>query len=93
MQENKNKDIWEKEFDKLFHGNIWIHPFEENGSLPPRLVLPAIKKFIKDDFIPKSELKEVLEEIRNKKFPIGERKWCIECATRIKKDIKDKFNL
>ncbi len=34
---------------------------------------------------------EVLESLKNtkdKKFPIGERKWCIECSERIYKEVK-----
>lgn len=27
--------------------------------------------------------KEIVREIRNKKFPIGEREWCKECGDRI----------
>jgi len=47
-----------------------------------------------DEVIPKllsSQLKEVLGVIESKriqKFPRGERKWCIECADRITKDLK-----
>ena len=49
------------------------------------------KKYKFYDFWIKREKQEILEKIENivnKKFPRGERKWCIECAKRIKKDIK-----
>ena len=45
-----------------------------------------------------SYLSEVLEylqgEIENvagKKFPLGERKWCVECAQRIRKELNNKI--
>jgi len=45
-----------------------------------------------------SYLSEVLEylqgEVKNvagKKFPLGERKWCVECAQRIRKELNNKI--
>lgn len=29
----------------------------------------------------------IVKSVENKKFPRGERKWCVECARRIRKDI------
>lgn len=33
------------------------------------------------------EFRKMVEEVEHKKFPQGERKWCIECVKRIKKHI------
>lgn len=33
--------------------------------------------------------KEIVKKIKAKKFPRGERKWCIDCANNICKFIKD----
>ena len=35
----------------------------------------------------KEEIIKMIWEVENKKFPRGERKWCIECAKRIKREI------
>ena len=48
--------------------------------------------------IHKSELNSLLDkiekeilEVKNKKFPRGERRWCVECATRIRKELRTKL--
>jgi aspartate oxidase len=33
------------------------------------------------------KLKKKIKQLPNKKFPIGKRKWCIECAERIAKSL------
>lgn len=35
----------------------------------------------------KEDIKGILRKIIKKEFPKGKRKWCFECAKRIKKDI------
>ena len=51
-----------------------------------------IESFIKSS--QENLIKEIIEEIielRNKKFPIGERQWCVECANRFYKEIINKL--
>ncbi|MCR4329599.1 MAG: hypothetical protein NUV65_03560 [Candidatus Roizmanbacteria bacterium] len=38
-----------------------------------------------------SEVEGWLVEIGTKKFPIGERSWCIECSSRITKELRAKL--
>lgn len=38
-----------------------------------------------------AEVEELLVEIKNRKFPRGERRWCIECASRISKELCTKL--
>ena len=45
-----------------------------------------IKQIVDDEL--KKQKKGIIREIRNRKFPRGEREWCIECANRIIKTIK-----
>lgn len=33
------------------------------------------------------DLEKILDQMVNKKFPVGKRKWCIECAKRIRKEV------
>ena len=35
----------------------------------------------------KEAVEEMMDEIVEKKFPIGERQWCVKCANRIKKQV------
>jgi len=49
--------------------------------------------FNSDDYISKKEVREMIEEIPDRKFPRGERKWCIECANRIRKDLLNKLTI
>lgn len=37
-----------------------------------------------------AEVESSLVEVVNKKFPRGERKWCIECADRITEELRAK---
>ena len=36
----------------------------------------------------RTEILKEIDDIVNKKFPIGERRWCIECARRIRTKLK-----
>ena len=69
----KKKQNWEKEFDKGINKILqeeFDKIFHETGK-----ELKAQNK----------ELREKIEGLDKVKFPRGERKWCIECAKRIKK--------
>jgi len=51
-----------------------------------------IKSFLKSS--QENLIKEIIEEIielRNKKFPRGERQWCVECANRFYKELINKL--
>ena len=76
----------EKGFERKWYG----------GGFSPVEHKFAEKEPIKSFF--HSYLSEVLEylkqgtnEIVNQKFPRGERKWCVECAQRIRKDLLNKI--
>ena len=73
---NKTKTFEEK-FDRWFIKK-WGYEFG------------GIRRTIKADFF-RQQIKEVIDEIIKKKFPIGKRKWCIECAEEITKKLEKKF--
>jgi len=80
----------EKEFDNRFSAEWW-KGFGTTDDIDKQGI-EAIKSFFS------SYLSEVLEylqgEVKNvagKKFPLGERKWCVECAQRIRKELNNKI--
>ena len=96
----------EKEFDKKFtllgvanraiacDEAIYLQNIEITGQ--KRWEHKGVEKKLKSFF--RSYLEEVLEylqgEVKNvagKKFPLGERKWCVECAQRIRKELNNKI--
>ena len=38
------------------------------------------------------KFKKTLKEIKDRKFPRGERQWCVECCQRITEQIKSNWN-
>ena len=96
---NKPKEIVEiKEDFKKIYGDYRI------STLPLWLEdREKVWKWITENFVPKSALQQaeargresVLKELKKtitQKFPRGERQWCIQCARRIYKSLKQKQN-
>jgi len=81
--QDKNKDIWEKQFDEKFR------------KYTDYRVIEGIKQFITDNFISKEELKEVLDFEKagfyNKEYKLEEK--FTNGYNQALSDIKDKYNL
>lgn len=70
--------------------NGLVRDLTKVGSIPKSEARRRIQEYAE------SVVRERLKKMVNIKFPRGERKWCVECAERIKKEIlaaKDKFNI
>ena len=68
-QENKTNE-WEKKFDEKFGLTLELNPNKTNkgDTISIKAVYPVMKEYIKQNFISKEALKEILEEIENLKF-------------------------
>ena len=70
------EEEWKKELLKMAMNGKW------------RFNIASLEDFISTLLSEqKKELRKEIEKIVNKKFPIGEREWCVDCGKRIYKDI------
>ena len=84
MKPKTIKTRFEKKFPQLFDGNDGRYGYDAE-------VTESVLAFIKAE-VSKAEKandkawRKRIEEIPRRKFPIGERQWCVKCARRIKSD-------
>ena len=78
-----------KKYNKLFirmPTSTRIHE-EWKDNVTPFKVRQFIQKSLEDQ---RKELIREVGKLRFRKFPIGERQWCIQCASRIYKQLNSK---